>query len=119
MKFDLTTPCGDCPFRSDIHFGLSPARVRGILGDSRKGKAWWPASSFPCHRTIEYTDGDGAIIPPSAQQCAGVMIILTRENRPNDAMQIAQRFGLWNPGTLNMEAPVYHSTDAAIRGQTS
>ena len=56
------------------------------------------------------------MIPPTAQQCAGVMIILTREKRFNDAMQIAHRFGMFDPDQLDMEAPVYESTDAAIKG---
>jgi hypothetical protein len=116
MRFDLTRPCGNCPFRNDIHFGLRPERVRGILGGG-KGRDWFPAPSFPCHKTIEYTDDDGAIIPATAQQCAGVMIILHRENRHNDAMQIAERLGLWDSSKLNLTAPVYASTAAAIRGQ--
>jgi hypothetical protein len=116
MRFDLTRPCGDCPFRSDKQFGLLPERVRGILGGG-KGKSWWPACSFPCHKTIIYGDGD-AVIPETAQQCAGVMAILHRENRPNDAMQIAERLGLWDPSKLDPDAPFYPSTRAAIKGQS-
>lgn len=117
MRFDLTSPCGDCPFRSDKPFHLSPERVRQILGG---GDHWWPAASFPCHRTIIYGDdenGDTTTIPPSAQQCAGVMAILHRENRPNDAMQVVERWGLWNPAALDPTAPFYASTEDAIRGQ--
>jgi hypothetical protein len=117
MKFDLTHPCGDCPFRSDKSFHLRPERVREILGGDR-GRRWWPASSFPCHKTIEYTDDGAAIrVPPTAQQCAGVMAILHREKRPNDAMQIAERLGLWNPASLDPTAAFYESTKAAIEGQ--
>jgi hypothetical protein len=117
MKFDLKRPCQDCPFRSDRHFGLLPDRVRQILGDERKGRQWWPASSFPCHKTIDYRDDDSTHVPQTAQQCAGVMIILTREGRPNDAMQIGERFKRCDPKGLDMTAPVYESTRAAIEGQ--
>ncbi len=116
MNFDLVRPCADCPFRSDRPGYLRADRVRGILGGG-KGRHWWPAVSFPCHKTIDYAE-TGTMIPPSAQQCAGLMIILHRENRPNDAMQIAQRLGLWNPAKLDMSAPVYASTDDAIKAQT-
>lgn len=118
MNFDLVRPCSNCPFRSDAHFGLAPARVRGILGGGER-RAWWPAASFPCHKTVQYGAGrDGRdLIPPTAQQCAGVMIILTREGRPNDAMQIGERFGLFDPTRLDMAAPVFASTEDAIRGQ--
>lgn len=118
MNFDLVRPCSNCPFRSDLAFGLHPERVRGILGGG-KGRSWWPAASFPCHRTIHYGCGpdDSDVIPKTAQQCAGVMIILTRENRPNDAMQIAERLGLFDPSGLDMSAPVFEDTEAAIKGQ--
>jgi uncharacterized C2H2 Zn-finger protein len=99
---------------------MRPDRVRQILGGER-GRAWWPASSFPCHKTIKYGEdknGDEKVtIPVTAQQCAGVMAILHRENRPNDAMQIAERLGLWNPATLDPAAPFYQSTEEAVKGQ--
>lgn len=108
MRFDLTKPCGNCPFRNDrLPFGLRPGRVREILG-GRHGRNWWPAASFVCHKTMDDSD--------KMQQCAGVMIILHRENRHNDAMQIANRLGLWDPANLDMDAPVYATTDEAIRG---
>jgi hypothetical protein len=113
MNFDLVRPCGDCPFRSDKPGYLKPERIRSILGGGH-GRAHWPAVSFPCHKTIDYVGDDRAVIPPTAQQCAGVMIILTREGRPNDAMQIAQRLGLWNPSRLDMEAPVHRSVREAM-----
>ena len=118
MRFDLTRPCGNCPFRSDRPFHLNPERVRGILGGDRHGQ-WWPAESFPCHKSIIYTDDGETITPDSAQQCAGVMGILHRENRPNTAMQLAERLGLWSPKSLDQTAPFYESTAAAIRGQFS
>jgi hypothetical protein len=97
MRFDLVRPCGDCPFRSDNPFSLSRERVLEILGDVND-RQWWPAASFPC-------------------QCAGVMAILHRERRWNQAMQIAQRLGMWDPMKLDQTAPFYESTDAAIDGQ--
>ena len=90
--------------------------MREILGDERKDGRWWPADSFPCHKTIVYT-ASGTRVPETAQQCAGVMAILHRENKPNQAMQLAERFGFWNPAKLDPDAPFYKSTKAAIRGQ--
>jgi hypothetical protein len=118
MRFDMTTPCGNCPFRNDRGpFGLRAERVREILGGGQ-GRAHWPATSFPCHKTIDYSENeDGSekhVIGPDAQQCAGVMLILYRENRPNDAMQLGERFRLWNPAKLAADAPVYASTAEAI-----
>jgi hypothetical protein len=112
VRFDLTRPCGRCPFRSDIRFGLRPARVLEILRD-RRG---FPAPSFACHKTVDY-DADQPRVPPDAQHCAGVLAILHREGRPNDMMQIAERLGIWDPASLDPTAPFYDSTDAAIAGQ--
>lgn len=116
MRFDLVRPCADCPFRNDKGgFGLRAGRVREILGGG-SGRAWWPSPSFPCHKTIEYRER-GTHIGPTAQQCAGVMIILHREHRHNDTMQVAQRLGYWDPAKLDLTAPVYMTTQQAIEGQ--
>src|ERR1019366_3744551 len=88
-------------------------RVQEILG---RGRRSWPAQSFLCHKTINY-DEAGNSYPPTAQQCAGVMIILAREGRPNHAMQLAERFGLFDPSRLDMSAPVHQSIEAAVRAQ--
>jgi hypothetical protein len=107
MRFDLTRPCASCPFRSDIHFGLRPARVREILG----------ADSFACHKTVDYDeDGDGRV-KNNSQHCAGVLWILHKENRPNQLMRIAGRLRLWDPASLDPTAPFYASAKAAIKGQ--
>ncbi len=155
MRFDLTRPCADCPFRSDTPpFGLAPERVREILGGGEHNHGF-PAVSFPCHKTIEYGGGftvnadgraimclrcgrtsysqgdienhycghckifhdDETFVGPNAQQCAGVMAILHRIDRPNDAMQLAERFGLWDPAKLDSTAPFYSSVEEAIAGQ--
>jgi hypothetical protein len=115
MRFDLTTPCSNCPFRSDRPFPLKAERVRQILGGDR-GRQWWPSPSFTCHKTVDYSAGVEGRIRVEGQHCAGVLIILTREERPNDCMQIAERLGLWSPVSLQMDAPVYHTTEEAVRG---
>jgi hypothetical protein len=45
------------------------------------------------------------------------MIILAREGRFNDAMQLGERLGLWEPSRLDLSAPVHQSTQAAIDAQ--
>jgi hypothetical protein len=115
MRFDLTRPCGNCPFRTDVRPYIDARRVREILGGGEK-RAWWPAVSFPCHKTIDYDveDGERPNIGPNAQQCAGVMIILTRDKRPNDAMQLGERLCGFDASKLDMTSPVYESAAAAI-----
>src|SRR6188768_4485028 len=51
MRFDLTTPCKDCPFRADITFYLGPNRVRSILHSLFAEDA-----TFACHKTVLHDD---------------------------------------------------------------
>lgn len=112
MKFDLKTPCANCPFRSDRVFYLGRNRVWEIvLSVARQDQL------FPCHKTTTF-DGDDEeptrIEIEREQQCAGASIMLEHEGQPNAMLQIAGRFGLYNPARLNMAAPVYKSAQAMI-----
>lgn len=114
MKFDLTSPCNECPFRNDgVPFGLAEERVWEILGGNDAHP--WPTPSFPCHKTLHYDNGGKGRAHYKSQQCAGVMIILTRENRLNDILQVAERLGVWRRSDLDMTSPVYASAAEAAR----
>jgi hypothetical protein len=117
MKFDLVRPCGNCPFRTDMHPFLEAARVREILGDpDAKGKRSFPATAFICHKTIDYDDSArGRVVDPNNQHCAGAAIVLIRDEIPNDAMQLAERLLGWKPDRLDMTAAVYQSRRDCIR----
>ena len=97
MKFDLSKPCGNCPFRSDKFFPLHEDRVKQIV---------YNASDFQCHKTVDYSDekpsqGD------KPQHCAGLSIMLEKMDRPNQTMRIAERFGAYDRDKLDMDSPVY------------
>ena len=114
LKFDLKSPCGTCPFRTDRHpFGLRADRVRGILGGG-KGRDHWPATSFLCHSTLDYDreDGEATRVRRTAQHCAGVLIILVREKRFNDVMQVASPAWHLRPGSTR------HGTRRSTRRPT-
>lgn len=91
MDYSMTDPCSRCPFRSDRIFPLMPGRMRGIV----------EAGSFPCHKTLD-EDGEAG---ESSLSCAGLMILLEKEDRPN---QIRTK--------LNMNAPVYDTIEECIEG---
>lgn len=116
MRFDLKAPCSNCPFRNDRGpFGLDVKTVREILGGG-EGRDYFPAPSFACHKTVDYDRrASGRGPSPDEQHCAGVAIILHRERRLNDALQLASRLGLWDPAQLDMLAPVYNSTAEALQ----
>ena len=113
MKFDLTSPCASCPFRTDCVSGWL-GRVRAAdIAESLERK------SFPCHKTIDYEqieaaldesdDGDNPKRPYNAseQHCAGALIMREHMQAEGDMAQIAGRLGLYDHTKLKMDAPVF------------
>jgi hypothetical protein len=107
--FDLHSPCAACPFRigQGSLFLLRPERLAEIKG----------ATAFQCHKTLsrratslttkhaakrKRLPGD-----PPPQQCAGLMAVLTRDKRPNQIMQVAQRLGALDPAMLDPRREAY------------
>lgn len=93
--FDLKRPCANCPFKKGDGelFALGRERVIEIV----------EAVAFQCHRTFRR----------KPQQCAGLMVLLHRAERPNAIMQIAQRLTGFDAGTIDGR-DVYGSIDEAI-----
>lgn len=92
MKFDLKTPCKDCPFivGSSTNITLAEGRLDGIVEDIRADQ------TFTCHKSLE--------LPADKQQhCAGALIFLEREENPNQMMRIAERIGVYDYRKLNMD----------------
>lgn len=114
MRFDLRTPCRDCPFRTDIEFALAPGRVREI----------WDAittqdATFVCHKTTRFDDDGEYRASATEQHCAGALILLLRKERPNQLMRIAARIGRFDPDALDLDAPVFDDVDAMILARES
>lgn len=106
MKFTLTKPCKDCPFRTDNGFILRNDRVEEICESLEVFQ-----QSFPCHKTTQHDD-DGETIPQDGEiHCAGALIMLEHMQAPNQMMRIAERLGMYDRRTLDMEAPVFSNTD--------
>lgn len=96
----MTTPCDNCPFRSDKKFPLNKGRVAGIVRDG----------NFPCHKTTEEGGANGK----NEKACAGLLILLEKEDMPSQMMRISKRLGLYNHTKLDMDSPVYDSIGEAI-----
>lgn len=109
MKFDMKTPCLQCPFRSDVHLYISADRAEEILDAITNG-----GQTFACHKTTEFAD-DGEHVPSAGEQhCAGALILLEKIERPNQMMRIMERLGEYDRTRLDMDAPVYEDPDAMI-----
>lgn len=105
----LRRPCKHCPFRSDVPRYLAPERYREIAASLVDR-----AESFTCHETNDFDDASGeAIVGPASRACAGAMIWLQHQGRPNQLMQVMGRLGAFDPSRLDLSAPV-HNTRAGF-----
>ena len=109
MRYNLTSPCGNCPFRSDKRFPLHRGRIEEITMDGHE---------FACHKTVDYSDpdddGDYQWKSEDTSHCAGLLILLEKEEQPHQMMRIAERFGDYDHTKLNMDAPVYDTIEDCI-----
>jgi hypothetical protein len=109
MNFDLTAPCKDCPFRTDITFYLDTERVEGICDSLTEG------ATFSCHKTNSFDDDNGeAIETKKTQHCAGALIMLEKMEQPNQMMRIMERVGEYDRTKLKMDAPVFDDAHAML-----
>lgn len=113
MKFDMTTPCPKCPFRTDIKPFLRRDRAREI-----SEALFLHQQTFACHVTVEHDDDGEHVLRPDEQHCAGAAIVLERMNRPNQMMRIAERIGCYNARKLDMKAPVFKHLRDFIAAQS-
>jgi hypothetical protein len=114
--YALTTPCRNCPFRTDISPYLRADRAREIAASLRDG------GTFDCHKTITFddVDDDGEDQPRRTgreQQCAGALIVMQREGFAGQMTRISGRLGLYDPDRLDVDAPVFGSLGEWIRAQ--
>jgi len=107
MMFNLKSPCGNCPFRTDVLFYLHNERVDEILRDCVEGD-----NHFYCHKTTHHDDEDGDYNPNMKEQmCAGFMIMSEKLELPSQMMRIGERIGGYDYKKLKMDAPVFDTPD--------
>ena len=103
MKYDLRTPCNNCPFRNDIPPYIHPERVEEIMG-----------GEFACHKTTKHNDDGEPINSGREQHCAGSLILHEKMECPHQMMRIMERFGGYDHTKLDMDAPVYGSVSEMV-----
>lgn len=105
--YRLTTPCTDCPFRTDKPFFLATGRAEEIAeATSDPG-----GGEFHCHKTTEET-GTGKVAV-----CAGWLIVMEKSYGANQMMRISERLGMYDASRLDMDAPVYDSLEDFIEAK--
>lgn len=112
--YGLTTPCKDCPFRTDIKPYLRPGRLEEIQEGLERGE-------FPCHKTTTLEDdpegGSRRTNTNKEMHCAGALILKEKLGESSQMMRIAERLGLYDHTKLDMDAPVYDSWEEMIEAQ--
>jgi hypothetical protein len=106
MDYTLTSPCKNCPFRTDVKPYLTLARAASIANSVADG------ATFSCHNTNEFDDDGEA--SKEGQHCAGALIMLEKMEQPNQMMRISERLGLYDRRKLKMDAPVFDSPEEMI-----
>lgn len=110
-KFNMKTPCKDCPFRSDIKPFITASRAREIIQTTVLGEA-----HFHCHKTLKYggSADEEHIDDTNGQVCAGSLIMAERLGKVPQMVRIAERLGMYDHTQLDMAAPVYKTPAAMI-----
>lgn len=95
MKFDMKKPCAECPFRKGPKaVRLRPGRVQEIINSE---------GVFACHKTVDYSDGDGRT-RENSQGCVGFMVFMDKARRTNQAQQVGIRLGIIDPAPIDNPA---------------
>ena len=58
--------------------------------------------AFQCHKTLDGQEQKG-VRTPRAQQCAGLMALLHRCEKPNQIMQVAERLAGFDPSKIEAQ----------------
>lgn len=118
MKWDLKTPCKNCPFANTKD---------GIKFQSRQRAADIEESAyrngFPCHLSADYDedeDDGGFVFGDNTQHCAGALIMFFKDgydgNVPFEQLSDKEQDRI--RARLNMDAPVYDSVEDFLNAST-
>lgn len=108
----MNRPCDNCPFRNDRPFPLLEERAHAIADSLYAG------AMFPCHKTVDYSDGDDGSTTADSKFCGGALIVMEKEFEQgaveNQMARLSARMGWLDLAALDMDAPVYDSFDEWI-----
>lgn len=112
MRFDQKRPCAECPFLRTAGGYLHPVRAREIAENMLD----WNGQTFQCHKTLHIAEKRFG--KADAQHCAGALIFAEKNDVMTQAMRMAGRLGIYEPGLADngrQSARVYDSAAEMIR----
>jgi len=110
VKFDLKTPCSNCPFRREGGVRLYSARVIEIAGGFLSNRG----GDFPCHKTVDHDDDDNRITTKDSQHCAGALIFAEKNENQTQMMRISERLRLYDPASYVGHELVFDDLDEML-----
>ncbi len=96
MKFDLTTPCGNCPFKREGHIPLRPDRAEEIADGQLRSNG----PTFTCHKTATAGRSGMQVNGKNAAHCAGALIFQLKNDNMTQVVRVAHRLKLFDPERL-------------------
>lgn len=113
MRWDMKSPCDNCPFRREGGIKLRPARIREIAGMMLESQG----GTFPCHKTVDY-EGDEPRVSRDAQHCAGAVAFALKHDTLPQVARIAERFRLLDAEAIFQESGdlVWDSINQWLKG---
>jgi hypothetical protein len=113
MKYDLHTPCSDCPFRKEGGIRLTRARVMEVAACTEN-----PGGEFPCHKTVKRDEDDeddedscDSYDHAAAKHCAGALVFAEKQGTSSQMIRIAERLGMYDASKLRGHDDVFDSVE--------
>ena len=119
MRFDLKTPCKNCPFRTDKTAIRFSGRERAEEIEEQAYR-----HGFPCHLSAVDTSEDdeengGYVFGENTQHCAGATIMYLKEgNDCRPGIDNDEELGGKLSEQMDFEAPVYESAQEFIEANS-
>lgn len=108
MKYELRSPCHNCPFRKDGGIRLRAGRVRELIRATGN-----PGAEFACHKTTR-DDGERRTATPESQHCAGALIFADKRGTSTQMTRIMERLGGFDASKLKGHELVFDSVGEMI-----
>ncbi len=108
--YSKTSPCINCPFRTDVEPYLPPQRRAELSGYSEPGAG----AMFPCHKTTSLYGNGKWRMTAKTRICAGHMIHARHLGGDTQSMQLAERLCGADLSKLDMSAPVFTTRKAMV-----
>lgn len=106
LKFDLLTPCVDCPFRVGAFQGLHPDFVEEMTENALGN----PGRMFACHKTTT----EGGAPAHQEQHCAGALIFSEKHEHATQMMRIMERIGQYDRTKLVDPGDVFENSTEMV-----